>query len=74
MIFFRNFDEIRKRFETYFKSINKYNLSYSIEKTKFGIFLGKKKYIIEKNGNLKVKGMCNFNEYGNQRGGIISLN
>jgi hypothetical protein len=41
-IFFRNFDEIRERFEKYFNSINKYELTYFSEKSKFGLFISKK--------------------------------
>lgn len=72
-IFFRNFDEIRERFEKYFNNINKYDLTYFSEKSKFGLFIAKKKYIIEENGNIKIKGMKYFNKDGMNRGGFINM-
>lgn len=72
-IFFRNFDEIRERFEKYFNNINKYELTYFSEKSKFGLFISKKHYIIEENGNIKIKGMKHFNKYGMSRGGFIDM-
>jgi hypothetical protein len=72
-IFFRNFDEIRERFEKYFNNINKYELTYFSEKSKFGLFISKKYYIIEENGNIKIKGMKHFNKDGMSRGGFIGM-
>lgn len=72
-IFFRNFDEIRGRFEKYFNNINKYELTYFSEKSKFGLFISKKHYIIEENGNIKIKGMKHFNKNGMSRGGFIDM-
>lgn len=72
-IFFRNFDEIRGRFEKYFNNINKYGLTYFSEKSKFGLFISKKRYIIEENGNIKIKGMKHFNKDGMSRGGFIDM-
>ena len=72
-IFFRNFDEIRERFEKYFNKINKYDLTYFYEKSKFGLFISKKQYIIEENGNIKIKGMKHFNKDGMSRGGFIDM-
>jgi hypothetical protein len=71
-IFFRNFDEIKERFEKYFNNINKYELTYFSEKSKFGLFV-LKKYIIEENGNIKIKGMKYFNKDGMSRGGFIDM-
>jgi hypothetical protein len=73
-IFFRNFDEIRERFEKYFRNINKYELTYFYEKSKFGLFVSKKRYIIEENSNIKIKGMKYFNKDGVYRGGFIDMN
>ena len=72
-IFFRNFDEIRERFEKYINNINKYELTYFSEKSKFGLFISKKHYIIEENGNIKIKGMKHFNKDGMCRGGFIDM-
>lgn len=72
-IFFRNFDEIRERFEKYFNNINKYELAYFSEKSKFGLFISKKHYIIEENDNIKIKGMKHFNKDGVSRGGLIDM-
>lgn len=72
-IFFRNFDEIRGRFEKYFNNINKYELTYFSEKSKFGLFISKKHYTIEENGNIKIKGMKHFNKDGMSRGGFIDM-
>jgi hypothetical protein len=72
-IFFRNFDEIRERFEKYFNKINKYDLTYFSEKSKFGLFIRKKHYLIEENGMIKIKGMKHFNEDGMCRGGFIDI-
>lgn len=72
-IFFRNFDEIRERFEKYINNINKYELTYFSEKSKFGLFISKKHYIIEENGNIKIKGMKYFNKDGMSRGGFIDM-
>ena len=72
-IFFRNFDEIRGRFEKYFNNINKYELTYFSEKSKFGLFISKKHYTIEENGNIKIKGMKHFNKNGMSRGGFIDM-
>lgn len=72
-IFFRNFDEIRERFEKCFNNINKYELTYFSEKSKFGLFISKKHYIIEENGNIKIKGMKHFNKDGMSRGGFIDM-
>jgi len=72
-IFLRNFDEIRERFEKYFNNINKYDLTYFYEKSKFGLFISKKNYIIEENGNIKIKGMKHFNKDGVSRGGFIDM-
>ncbi len=72
-IFFRNFDEIRERFEKYFNNINKYELTYFSEKSKFGLFMAKTRYIIEENGNIKIKGMKHFNKDGVCRGGFIRM-
>ena len=73
-IFFRNFDEIKERFENYFKNKNKYNLSYYSEKSNLGLFIAKKKYVIEKNGIIKIRGMKYFNKNGVCRGGNININ
>lgn len=72
-IFFRNFDEIRERFEKYFNNINKYELTYSTEKSNFGVFMAKQKYLIEENGNIVIKGMKYFNKDGMSRGGFIDM-
>jgi len=72
-LFFRNFDEIRERFEKYFNKINKYDLTYFSEKSKFGLFIRKKHYLIEENGMIKIKGMKHFNEDGMCRGGFIDI-
>lgn len=72
-IFFRNFDEIRERFEKYFNNINKYELTHFSGKSKFGLFISKKHYIIEENGNIKIKGMKHFNKDGMSRGGFIDM-
>lgn len=72
-LFFRNFDEIRERFEKYFNKINKYDLTYFSEKSKFGLFIRKKNYLIEENGMIKIKGMKHFNEDGVCRGGFIYI-
>lgn len=72
-IFFRNFDEIRERFEKYFNNINKYELTYFSEKSKFGIFISKKKYLIEENNKIRIKGLKHFNKDGMSRGGFIDM-
>jgi len=73
-IFFRNFEEIKERFEKYLISINKYDLTYYITKSKFGYFSNIKKYLIEENGYIKIKGLSNFNIDGKSKGGYIKLN
>lgn len=70
-IYFRKFDEIKDRFEEYFNSENKYDLTYSIEKSKFGLFMKKKKFFIEQQGEIKMKGIRYFNDIGESRGGTI---
>lgn len=72
-IVFRNFDEIRERFEGYFKTINKYELDYFSEKSKFGLFLRKKQYILEEAGWIKIRGIKHFTKDGIFRGGYISI-
>lgn len=72
-IIFRNFDEIKERFEKYFNNINKYDLTYFSEKSKFGFFVSKKHYIIEKNNVMKIKGMKHFNKDGICKGGYFIL-
>lgn len=72
-IFFRNFDEIRERFEKYFQKINKFELTYLTEKSKFGLFLGKKHYLIEENGMIKIKGIKHLNKDGVCKGGLIEI-
>jgi hypothetical protein len=72
-IFFRNFDEIRERFEKCFNKINKYDLTYISEKSKFGLFNQKKKYLYEESGNIKIKGIKHFNKDGVCRGGFIDI-
>lgn len=72
-IFFRNFDEIKERFEKYFNNINKYELTYFSEKSKFGLFIQKKHYILEENGLIKIKGMKHFNKDGVVRGGFVDI-
>ena len=73
MIFFRNFDEIKERFENYLAKINTHKLTYTTEKTNFGIFKGIKNYIIEEDGNLRLYGMKQFNKNGSCKGGCIYL-
>lgn len=72
-IFFRNFSEIRERFEKYFNKINKYELTYFSEESKFGLFMSKKKYIIEENNKIKIKGLKHLNKNGMSRGGVINM-
>lgn len=72
-IHFRNFDEIRERFMSYFNKINKYELTYFLEKSKFGFYSAKLKYMIEQNGNIKIKAMRHFHKNGVSRGGFIEL-
>lgn len=72
-IFFRNFEEIEERFKNYFDSINKYDLTYTIESSNFGYFSNKKKYMIEKDGDIKTKGLQHFNKNGMSRGDNIKL-
>lgn len=72
-IFFRNFDEIRERFEKYFNNINKYELTYFSEKSKFGMFISKKKYLLEENNKIKIKGLKHFNKDGVCIGGFIDM-
>lgn len=73
IIFFRNFDEIKERFENYLAQINTYNLTYITKKSNFGIFKGIKNYIIEEDGNLRLYGMKQFNKDGSCKGGYIYL-
>jgi hypothetical protein len=72
-IFFRNFDGVRERFEKYFNLINKYELTYFSEKSKFGLFVSGKRYIIEENGNITVRGLKHFSKEGMSRGGFIDM-
>lgn len=72
-IYFRNFDEIKERFEKYFNKINKYDLTYSTQQSKFGLFMAKKQYVIEEDNNIKIKGMKHFNSDGVSRGGLIEM-
>ncbi len=72
-IIFRNFDEIRERFDKYFNSLDKYELTYSTQKSKMGFFMGKKQYLIEMNEGIKIKGIKHFNKDGMIRGGFINL-
>lgn len=72
-IYFRNFEEIKERFELYFSKINKYQLSYETEKSSF-LFVRKPKYfMVEKGGDIKVKGIECYTEEGKSHGGIIKL-
>ena len=72
-IYFRNFDEIKHRFEQYYNKINIYELDYNTEQSKFGLFYREKKYLFEQNGNIKVKGLNRFHKDGVNRGGFVYL-
>ncbi len=72
-IFFRNFEEIEHIFESTMIRLNKYELPYFYEKSKFGLFKSKKSYIIEENSNIRIKGMNHYNKDGISRGGKICL-
>lgn len=72
-IFFRNFSEIKERFESVFNQLNKYDLTYSTTQSKFGLFIAKKQYLIEENNGIKIKGMQHFKKDGMDRGGFIEL-
>jgi hypothetical protein len=72
-IYFRNFDEVKERFEKYFNNVNKYDLMYFTEKSSFGYFSAKKKYLIEENSVIKIKGMKHFNKDGSNCGGLIKI-
>jgi hypothetical protein len=72
-IFFRNFEEIEHIFESTMIRLNKYDLPYFYERSKFGLFKSKKSYIIEENSNIRIKGMNHYNKDGISRGGKICL-
>ena len=72
-IFFRNFEEIEHRFESTMLSLNKYDLPYFYERSKFGLFKSKKSYIIEENSNIRIKGMKHYNKSGVSNGGVIYM-
>jgi hypothetical protein len=73
-IYFRNFEEIEKKFLLFWKKINKYGLTWEGDSIKFGIFMGLKKYIIHTDDSLiKIKGISLYNEEGLNRGGTIQL-
>lgn len=73
-IIFRNFNEVQERFNSYFNDLNKYELTYFTEKAKIGIFIRIKKYLIEKDNNIKIKGIKYFIKDDVSRGGFINFN
>ena len=53
--------------------INKYDLTYSTQQSKFGLYMAKKQYVIEEDNNIKIKGMKHFNSDGVSRRGLIEM-
>lgn len=63
-IYFKNFDEIEKRFKYLFEKYQLlYNLNFNKIEIDYGIFLQKKKYILNQNKFTQIKGLTFYNGY-----------
>lgn len=61
-IYFRNYDEIRERFEIYYSNIINYEIMYNTSNHKYGFFIGNQKYLHEVDGGVKVCGIKSYDE------------
>ena len=73
MVIFRNFKEIEDTFLRVMNNINVNNLNFDVDSSDFAFFVAKKRYMMERDGNIKIQGLTKYDKDGISRGGYIHI-